>query len=57
MSKTTKKYVFMFFCLKLKKNMSLCSMTKTKKAPLHYIAALNIFEGIGVNPVLEYNGH
>ena len=34
----------MFLCLKLKRIMSLCSMTKTKKAPLHYVAALNIFE-------------
>ena len=52
-----KDYVFMFLCLKLKEICLYVLMSENKKAPLHYVAALNIFDGISVNPVLEYNGH
>ena len=64
-----KEYVFVFLCQNQNKIMSLCSKTKTtKKAPLPYVAALNIFEGISVNSLLrrileyhhlelEYNGY
>ncbi len=64
-----KKYVFMFLCQKQKRICLYVLMSETKKkAPLHYVAALNIFEGISVNSLLrrileyhhlelEYNGY
>ena len=69
MSKTKKELCLCVLMSKLKINMSLCSYVRNnKKAPLHYVAALNIFEGISVNSLLrrileyhhlelEYNGY